>query len=215
MDGGLIWQGSRPGRLGNRSGPWTPSSTSSRASGWPPRRASGPFLPGLVAGALAAADFTIDFEGTDLAFLEKPGWLLALVVALIVVVVLQRRGESSLLENVVALLAVVVGALLFAGALADHSDTWWPGHPARASLIAGLAFTASRDLFARVRGAPRRRGARRRCRVYADGVVARRSPLLAILVPPLSVVAIGFLVWLLLGGRRREGEKYAGLRILR
>jgi hypothetical protein len=25
----------------------------------------------------------------------------------------------------------------------------------------------------------------------------------------------GFFVWLLAGGRRREGEKYAGLRILR
>jgi hypothetical protein len=29
------------------------------------------------------------------------------------------------------------------------------------------------------------------------------------------VIAVGVLVWLLLGGRRREGEKYAGLRILR
>jgi hypothetical protein len=26
---------------------------------------------------------------------------------------------------------------------------------------------------------------------------------------------VGALAWLLLGGRRREGEKYAGLRILR
>ena len=38
---------------------------------------------------------------------------------------------------------------------------------------------------------------------------------LAILIPPISIVAIGFFVWLLAGGRRREGEKYAGLRILR
>jgi hypothetical protein len=30
-----------------------------------------------------------------------------------------------------------------------------------------------------------------------------------------SVIAIGFLIVLLLRGRRREGEKYAGLRILR
>ena len=53
-----------------------------------------PFLPGLAAGALASADFLIDFDGTDLAFLEAPGWLLGIVVALIVVVLLQRRGES-------------------------------------------------------------------------------------------------------------------------
>ena len=38
---------------------------------------------------------------------------------------------------------------------------------------------------------------------------------LAILAPPLSLLALGFLAWLLLGGRRRTAEKYAGLRILR
>lgn len=171
-----------------------------------------PFLPGLVAGALASADVLIDFDGTDLSFLEGSGWLLGLVVALIVVVLLGRRGESSLLENVVALLAVAVGAALFAGALADHSDTWWPGIPAGV-LLAGLAFTATRDLFTRVRGRldPDARGA---LEVYADGISLVVAAL-AILAPPLSVLAIGFLVWLLLSGRRREDEKFAGLRILR
>ena len=33
--------------------------------------------------------------------------------------------------------------------------------------------------------------------------------------PMLPVLLTGALAWLLLGGRRREGEKYAGLRILR
>src|SRR5688572_6877010 len=171
-----------------------------------------PFLPGLAAGAFAAADLTIDFDGTAFAFLEEPAFLLALVVALIVVVVLQRRGESSPLENAVALIAVVVGALLFAGTLDDGSDTWWPGIPGGV-LLAGLGFTASRDLFTRVRGRldPDARGA---LAFYADGV-ALVAAVLAILVPPLSVVFVGFLVWLLLGSRRREGEKYAGLRILR
>ena len=37
---------------------------------------------------------------------------------------------------------------------------------------------------------------------------------LAILVLVILLV-VGALAWLLLGGRRREGEKYAGLRILR
>jgi FtsH-binding integral membrane protein len=171
-----------------------------------------PFLPGLVAGALAAANFTIDFEGTDLSFLEKPGFLLAVVVVLIAVVVLQRRGESSLVENVLALLAVVMGALLCAGAIADHSETWWYGVPI-GIVIAGLAFTATRNLFARARSRLDAE-AQQALPVYADAaslVVA----VLAILAPPLSIVAIGFLAWLLLGGRRREGEKYAGLRILR
>jgi hypothetical protein len=50
--------------------------------------------------------------------------------------------------------------------------------------------------------------------LYADGS-ALLLAVLAILVPPVSVIAIGFLIALLLRGRRREGEKYAGLRILR
>ena len=38
---------------------------------------------------------------------------------------------------------------------------------------------------------------------------------LSVLIPPVSVLALGFFIWLRLGGRRREGEKHAGLRILR
>ena len=38
---------------------------------------------------------------------------------------------------------------------------------------------------------------------------------LAVVVAPVSVLALGFFAFLLRGGRRREGEKYAGLRILR
>jgi hypothetical protein len=38
---------------------------------------------------------------------------------------------------------------------------------------------------------------------------------LSVLIPPVSVLAVGFFIWLRLGGRRREGEKHAGLRILR
>jgi hypothetical protein len=38
---------------------------------------------------------------------------------------------------------------------------------------------------------------------------------LSIVAPPVGVIALLGLLWLLLAGRRREGEKYAGLRILR
>jgi hypothetical protein len=38
---------------------------------------------------------------------------------------------------------------------------------------------------------------------------------LSILAPPVAVLIIVGQAWLLAGGRRREGEKYAGLRILR
>jgi hypothetical protein len=37
----------------------------------------------------------------------------------------------------------------------------------------------------------------------------------SVLFPPLAILVLAALAWLLMGGRRREGEKYAGLRILR
>ena len=176
-----------------------------------------PFLPGLAAGAFAAANLTIDFEGTDFSFLESTGWLLALVVALVVFVILGRRmGDERLhagpLGAVLSGIAIGVGAVLFAGTLADHSDTWWPG------LIGGLAFAflaerATRDLLGRTRSRLDAEAASA-LTVYAEGA-ALLIAVLSILAPPLGLVALGFLVWLLLGGRRRQGEKYAGLRILR
>src|SRR5688572_16732570 len=91
-----------------------------------------PFLPALVAGAFASANFTIDFGGTDLEFLEETGWLLAMVVAVVLVVVGQRALGSERLQSgpygaLVAGAGIGIGAVLFAGALADHSGTWWPG----------------------------------------------------------------------------------------
>jgi hypothetical protein len=176
-----------------------------------------PFLPALAAGAAASADLMIDFDGTDLSFLERTGWLLAVVVALIVVVLVQRRlgGEGmdrSPAGAAVAGLALGVGALLFAGALADHSGTWWPG------LIGGLlcallAQAAARDLLRRTR-ARLDPGAREALTAYADGASLVLAAL-AIVAPPVSVLALGALAWLLVSGRRRAGEKYAGLRILR
>jgi hypothetical protein len=49
---------------------------------------------------------------------------------------------------------------------------------------------------------------------YADGAALILAAV-AVFLPPVSFLAlIGFVV-LIAGGRRREGEKYAGLRILR
>jgi Domain of unknown function (DUF4126) len=176
-----------------------------------------PFLPGLAAGAFAAGNVTIDFEGTDLSFLEASGWLLALVIVLVVVVLLQRRVghegvEGGVIGSLLSGLAVGVAAVLFAGALADPTETWWPG------LVAGVAVgliaeRATRDLMARTR-ARLDDEAQQALTVYADGA-SLLIAVLSIVAPPLGLVALGFLVWLLVGGRRRAGEKYAGLRILR
>ena len=49
--------------------------------------------------------------------------------------------------------------------------------------------------------------------LYADGG-SLAAAALAIIIPPVSILIIGFLAWLWIGGRRRAGEKYAGLRSL-
>jgi hypothetical protein len=176
-----------------------------------------PFLPALVTGALASADLTIDFDGTDYAFLEKGWFLLLILVALLAMIVLQRSRGSDAVErgpagSALAGIGIALGALLFAGTLADHGYTAWPG------LIAGVACAALghfavRNLFERVR-ARVDEAVKNALVVYADAA-SFFSALLAILVPPISILLLGFLGWLLVGGRRRQGEKYAGLRILK
>ena len=38
---------------------------------------------------------------------------------------------------------------------------------------------------------------------------------LALLLPPVSYLAVAFCLWVLIARRRRAGEKYEGLRVLR
>jgi len=167
-----------------------------------------PFMPALVAGALAAANATIDFDHTGYRFLEAPGWLLAMAIALVVVILAARFVP----EYALWVAGLVVGGLLGAGTLQDHHHSavigWVLG-----VLCAVLAAAAARDLFTRVRSRldDQAAGALPLYGEAAALVVAAA----AVLVPPLSIVVIGFLAWLLQGGRRRSGEKYAGLRVLR
>lgn len=172
-----------------------------------------PFLPALVAGALASADVGIDYEGTPFAFLEQPGWLLGVVIALIVVVLLTRREQiTGPLESATQGIGIGFGALLFAATLADNTDIWWPGLLA-GGLCAALATAATRSLTTRVR-ARLDADARAALPVYLEGTAVLLAGL-AVVAAPISAVAIGFFAFLLRGGKRREGEKYAGLRILR
>ena len=168
-----------------------------------------PFLPPLLAGALARGDVGIDFDGTDWSFLESPAFLGAVVPRGGRLRARPRpRGRPVDLFSWVARL--VLGALMFAGVLADG------GHRAGLGLVAGRCARPRRTGGGRT-GRARPGGstrARPGCSVYAD-LAALLLAAVAVFVPPLSFVAlIGFVV-LLFGSRRREGEKYAGLRILR
>jgi len=176
-----------------------------------------PFLPTLLAGALASADLGVDFENTDFAFLEGTAFLLAIVVLVAVsgVIDRNRRGAADTdgpLAAVFIAIALVLGALLASGSIADHSQDWWPGL-AVGIAGAGLGFAAARSLLGRVRARldAQTAGA---LPLYAEGMALLAAGL-SILFPPLAVLIVAALVWLLVGGRRRAGEKYAGLRILR
>lgn len=176
-----------------------------------------PFLPALLVGALARGDLGIDFEGTDLSFLESPIFLLALLIGVIVLIVAERRlgadrVEAGPLGAAVGGIALGLGALFFAGALADEGYAWWPGIVG-GLLCAALAAATARIFFRRTR-ARLDRDAAVALPVYAEaaGLVVAG---LSVLLPPLSLLGLAFLAWLLLGQRRRDGQKYAGLRVLR
>jgi hypothetical protein len=173
-----------------------------------------PFLPVILVGALAAGDLGIDFDGTSFAFLEQAPFLAGMLVLMALTTVAMRRTDINVPPFMWVLLAIslAAGALLAAGSLADNDYTIVPG------IVGGLAaaalgFFAARSLFTRVR---RRLDpeAQSVLPAYGEaaGVVAAGA---SVLFPPLAIVVIGALVWLLAGGRRRSGEKYAGLRILR
>jgi hypothetical protein len=176
-----------------------------------------PFLPTLLTGALAAGDLGIDFEGTNFDFLEQTGFLLAIVVLVAVFGVIDRRrgADTSGRDPVVYLLllfSLALGALLCAASIADGSSDYWPGFligPAAAA----VGFAAARSFFGRVRSRldADTAGA---LPLYAEGSALLAAGL-SILFPPLAVIIVAALLWLISGGRRREGEKYAGLRILR
>jgi hypothetical protein len=176
-----------------------------------------PFLPVLLVGALAAGNLGIDFGGTDFAFLEQAPLLAIVVVLLAVSIYAVRRAGPGFMEAppwayLFGAFAVVLGLLQAAGSMADHHNSVVPGLIAGA-LCALLGYVVARDLLARTRKRLDAEAANA-LTLYAEaaGLVAAGA---SVLFPPLAVLVIGGLLALLVGGRRRAGEKYAGLRILR
>ena len=171
-----------------------------------------PYLPPLLAGGLARGDIGIDFDGTDWRFLESTGFLLAVLAVGVVAYLLERTENARAVEIFSGVLGIVLGALLFAGALADGGTDAWPGLVA-GPICAFLGWRAIGGLVERAR-ARLEGGAAALLTAYADGAALLLAAV-AVFLPPVSILAIAAFVILLLGGRRREGEKYAGLRVLR
>jgi Domain of unknown function (DUF4126) len=172
-----------------------------------------PFLPPLLAGGLARGDIGIDFEDSGWRFLESPGFLLAVLALAVAWYVAERSGANQNVLRVAGFaLGLVLGALLFAGSLAEGGNSAIPG------IIAGiacatLAFLAVDGLIGRA--------ARRLddeavgfLALYAD-LVALVLAAIAVFVPPVSFLALAAFVLVLIKGRAAADRKYAGLRILR
>jgi hypothetical protein len=187
-----------------------------------------PFIPTLLAGALARDNAGLDFEGTDYGFLENQWFLLAILCLAVAVYAANRRVETApelnrgwtvpdVLEKVAAVLGIVLGGLLFAGSLADHGYTSWWGIPA-GILCGALGYLAVALLFdrakRRVGRAPGTTGARSLLDAYADGLSLALAGL-SIAVPPAGYVALVAFVVLIVRSRGEEARKYGGLRILR
>jgi hypothetical protein len=190
-----------------------------------------PFLPLLLAGALASAGaLGVDFGpvGGSYHFLQADWWLLLVTVLLVLSYALQvslglaptldsaagRRVETNPLAAALAGLSLGAGALLFAGTLSTHGDPAWPGL-AGGILAAALAQRASGPVIARARARLSDRGAREALTLYLDAASLLLAALVAAL-HPLGYVAVVLLVWFIWRGRSRGGrDRYAGLRILR
>jgi hypothetical protein len=199
-----------------------------------------PFLPALLAGALASAQaLGIGFAHGSFEFLQADWWLLAVCVALVLAYALQLLAGSGMraerVSPVSAGLAPIIdpsdraqrpdpfaatltgigigtGMLLFAGTLAAHGDAAWPGLVA-GFFAAGLSQRAVWPLIARARARLTDGASRQALTVYLDAASLVLAALVALL-HPLGFLALALFGWLLLADRRRAGRKYAGLRIL-
>jgi hypothetical protein len=185
-----------------------------------------PFVPALLAGALASAGaLGVSFAHGTFHFLQEDWWLLAVCVALVLAYALQlllglapvidpsdRSRRPDPLGAALAGVGIGTGALLFAGTLAAHGDAVWPGLVG-GCFAAGLSQRACWPVIVRARARLADRAAREALTIYLDAASLVLAALVALL-HPLGYVALALCGWLLLADRRRAGRKYAGLRIL-
>ena len=170
---------------------WISSSTSSRAPGSRPPIGIRPFLPVLLAGALASRGRRARLRrhglrvprGVAVPARACSSWSSCSTSSR------RRAGRDAAdrppLLYVLLGIALVLGALLAAGSVADHSSDWWAGAIVGVA-CAALGFQAARSLFGRVRrrldarggerAAGLRRGRRARRRRAVDPLPAARDP---------------------------------------
>jgi hypothetical protein len=182
-----------------------------------------PFLAVITTGVLAHEDAGVDFTGTDWSWMES--WIVLGILAALYVVfwVMDREQKNELIRPggrameaspTYPVLCAIAGALLFAGTLADGGHTSWPGLVAGA--VAGfIGYLALGLLFMRANQ-----------RLFAAGdpgvvlglgrdLLVIALTVLCVLADPVGYVVLAAALVLMLTARRREGDKYEGLRVLR
>jgi hypothetical protein len=190
-----------------------------------------PFLPLLLAGALASAGaLDVTFAHHGFRFLQETWWLLVVAAGLVASYALQLLGllgppgapppgrsrtgtPGGLGASALTGIGYGSGALLFAGTLAAHGETWWPG------IVGGLAaaWLADKVVGPIIGGARERladRAAREALTVYLDAAALAAAAIVCLL-HPLGYVLVAVLAWFGLRVRARGADKYAGLRVLR
>lgn len=167
----------------------------------------------LLVGAMARANVAVDFEHTGFAWLESIWWL-ALLLVLVVAAWMLDRSRVEVPEAIWLVVAMALGGMLFAGALEDE-NFFGTGGIVPGMVCALVGFAAARAFLGRA-------AERLRARDEATGTIQALGDVaaivlaaLAVLVPPVSIAALVFCAWVLLAQRRRTGQKYEGLRILR
>ena len=167
----------------------------------------------LFVGVMALANVGVDFEHTGFEWLEAIWWLVLLAV-LVAAAWLLDRSDVEVPEGVWVVVAMGLGGMLFAGSLEDEN------YFGTAGIVPGMACALLGFLAARafLGGAADRLSSRGESggtiNALGDlGAIAIAA--FAVLLPPVSYVAVAFCLWVLLARRRRAGEKYEGLRILR
>ena len=181
-----------------------------------------PIITVIATGVLAHEDAGIDFSGTDWSWMESWIFIGALAVLYAIFWFMDRRGDNQLLrpggrameEGPYRFLCAIAGALLFAGTLADAGDKSWPGLVAGAA-IGFIGFLTLGRLFSRATSRLLAAGDSGTLLGIGRDLFTIALTVLCVLVDPIGYVVFAASLVLLVTARRREGEKYEGLRILR
>jgi hypothetical protein len=174
------------------------------------------FLPPMLVCVLARGDLGVNFEGSDYEFLESVPFLAALLAANAVGVLTERFAPRPALEWPLLGVSIALGALMFAGSLAEEDYATEPGLVVGAACVV-LAYATVQAFLggARARLLARAEEGSAAYLNYYTIVAGVCLAALAVLVPPISYAGLAFCLWVLIERRRRGARKYEGLRVLR